>query len=329
MLRKCDRSRVTIVMRSNIYRIPGLILFIVIIYRVDLSEVFERLIHLNDRLLITVLLLHSLLVALKGIKWNAVLKILGVRLSTAEAVVIYFSGTFVGVATPGKLGEFAKAFYLRSAKGTSITKGFLSVLVDHVFGIYLMFLFSIIGLWQFKMIGTYSSFTILLSSLLVIPFLLFSNGAHLKLLIERIKNTSLGIKVGEVIVRYGGGGIFPEILMLRNRRQIIVITITIITYFVFAWECYLLAGAMRLKIDFISITLISTIAQLISMFPVSIAGIGTRDAAFLHLFLKNDLTAEASCTFSFLIFSVFYLWEAVLGGLAWYYKPLFTSFKSN
>ena len=39
------------------------------------------------------------------------------------------SSIYVGIVTPGRIGEFVKAFYLKSNKGISISKGISSVLI--------------------------------------------------------------------------------------------------------------------------------------------------------------------------------------------------------
>ena len=72
------------------------------------------------------------------------------------------SSIYIGFVTPGRLGEFVKAVYLKSDKGLSLSKGMSSVLVDRLFDLYLLIILGLIGIWKFDILGKLSNTSLLL-----------------------------------------------------------------------------------------------------------------------------------------------------------------------
>ena len=55
------------------------------------------------------------------------------------------SSLYIGFVTPGRLGEFIKAVYLKSDKGISLSKGMSSVLIDRLCDLYLLIFLGLLG----------------------------------------------------------------------------------------------------------------------------------------------------------------------------------------
>ena len=64
---------------------------------------------------------------MKAWRWQILNRSFGIRISLKTALVFYFSSGFLSVITPGRLGEFAKIYFLKrkyninTAKATNIT----------------------------------------------------------------------------------------------------------------------------------------------------------------------------------------------------------------
>jgi len=65
-----------------------------------------------------------------------------------------------------------------------------------------------------------------------------------------------------------------------------------------------------------------SIASLLALLPISISGLGVRDATFLALLLPLGVTAELAISYSLLILLVFNVFGGALGAIAWFMKPL-------
>ena len=86
-------------------------------------------------------------------------------------------------------------------------------------------------------------------------------------------------------------------------------------------QSYLIVMAMGLSINFITITLFMAISNLISFIPISIAGLGTRDATLIYLFSTIGLRPELAVSYAFLVFITFFVASGLLGAGAWWLKP--------
>ena len=93
-------------------------------------------------------------------------------------------------------------------------------------------------------------------------------------------------------------------------------------YFIFFAQCYFLAVALGLHIDFITITLFTAIANLISLIPISISGLGTREASLIYLFSLINVKPELAVSYALLVFIVFFLCGGIMGAVAFWIKPV-------
>ena len=79
---------------------------------------------------------------------------------------------------------------------------------------------------------------------------------------------------------------------------------------------------MNLPLSFIDTGIYMAVISLVVLIPVSIAGIGTRDAALIALFSMNGIAAESALSYSLLILFAFYICTAIMGAIEWQIKPI-------
>ncbi len=97
---------------------------------------------------------------------------------------------------------------------------------------------------------------------------------------------------------------------------------TFVSYAVFFSQCYILANALGLAIDYVTITLFMAMSNLISFIPVSVSGLGTRDAILIYLFSLVGFEPELAVSYAFLVFVIFFVFGGIFGAIAWWIKPL-------
>lgn len=64
------------------------------------------------------------------------------------------------------------------------------------------------------------------------------------------------------------------------------------------------------------------ISNLISFIPISISGLGIRDATLIYLFSLIGLKPELAVSYAFLVFITFFVCGGPMGAGAWWIKPL-------
>ncbi|MBU1255770.1 flippase-like domain-containing protein, partial [Patescibacteria group bacterium] len=96
----------------------------------------------------------------------------------------------------------------------------------------------------------------------------------------------------------------------------------IISWFVYFSARYAIALSLGLNLSFIDITIISSSMALMSILPISIAGLGTREATAIYFFSLFSLSKESALLFSLLVFTTDIL--VVSFGLIPYLKENFS-----
>lgn len=313
-------------MRVKFYqyiRYLGPLCLVIILTKIDLRLLLDNLSDINLSLYFFVLFLNVPQFFIKSFRWNQLLKQQKVIYSALGSFNIYISSIFIGFITPGRLGEFIKAVYLKSDYSISLSKGMSSVLIDRLFDLYLLLILALIGIWKFDILGKLSNTSIFLLTIFILsPLLIFNKqlmrnvfGLLYKSVIK--KKTQLRDKIEEKFEDFYNG-----INQLINLKLMFSVFLTCLSYSVFFVQCYLIAIAMGISINLITITLFMSIANLISFIPISISGLGTRDAILIYLFSLIGLNPDLAVSYSFLVFIAFFVCGGLMGAVAWWRNPI-------
>lgn len=258
---------------------------------------------------------------IKSYRWNFLLKQQKINYSPFQSFLIYMSSLYVGFITPGRIGEFVKALYLKSDKGISISKGFSSVLVDRLFDLYLLIILGFIGIWQFGVLGKLSDAFLILSIIVMMVPLIMLNQQLMGKLFKLLYNLAV-IKKVKGKIEESFEDFYSGLNQLINPRLLISGLLTCLGYLMFFIQCYLIVIAIDLSINFLTITLFMAISNLISFIPISISGLGTRDATLIYLFSLIGLKPELAVSYAFLVFTTFFVCGGLMGAISFYMKPI-------
>ena len=139
----------------DISRYIGLFILLYIFFKIDLNELKNEITGINILPLLIAMGLNIPHLFIKSFRWNYLLRQQNICFTYWETFLPYMSSLYVGFITPGRVGEFIKAFYLKTYKGISLSRGFSSVLIDRLFDLYLLLILGSIGIWKFDILGKY------------------------------------------------------------------------------------------------------------------------------------------------------------------------------
>jgi hypothetical protein len=89
----------------------------------------------------------------------------------------------------------------------------------------------------------------------------------------------------------------------------------------FLVRTYLLFLSLSLPLGFMDVAWMSSLAFLLQILPVSLAGLGVREGAFAYMFTKIGLPPEQGVAVGLLFFSQFLLLAAI-GGVLEFLEPV-------
>lgn len=293
-------------------RSVGLGLLIYLLSRLDWGQLAQLLAQLHWPYLSAAILGLFPLIWLKTVRWQVILAAQGYAYGTRPAYLAYFGSLFIGLLTPGRLGEFVKAAHVRADCGAPGSVAFVSVLTDRLFDLAALMAVGVFALRAFVQMDWS-------------VWLRFDATRRL-----------MGV-MGLVLVLVVGGW-FMRAMLLRTVARLrplldglprlgvqplaLSVALTVLAYLLYYAQCYLLARALDLPIGFVPVTYAVALGSLITLLPISISGIGTREAIIFAYLGNLGVPPEAAISFSLLVFSVFYLGSGLLGLIAWWLKPI-------
>ncbi|KPA18387.1 protein belonging to Lysylphosphatidylglycerol synthetase/UPF0104, partial [Candidatus Magnetomorum sp. HK-1] len=191
------------------------------------------------------------------------------------------------------------------------------IIVDRLFDFYILIILAIFGLWKFQVFEKYSNLFLVMAVLMTAAPLTLLHKVFIQKY-SRILYSVFEKKFNDLKFN----DFYQELVCLIHPKLLITFFLSCLGFFIFFIQCYLLTLAMQIKIDFLTIALFMSIARLISIIPISISGLGTRDAILIYLFSLINLTSEIAVSYSFLIFVAYYVSNGIIGAFVWMIKPL-------
>ncbi len=311
------------VKRRNVLRLIGLGLLALLLWRLDTRQIAAILGGAEWTLVAAAFALNLPQVLLKGMRWRWLLKAQGIRYGVMPASLAYFGSIFIGLFTPGRLGEFIKAVHVSRDCNVPAKRAFSSVLADRLFDLYAL---AIVGGLALVALGSIRPLVLLgslggLALALILPLVLLLNGRAF------VWMQSWGMRLGKL-----GRALFtPEGWVAELRNGLLqlgwtslgqALALTVLAYAVLYTQAFLLALALDIDIGVLQVSFAMALGSLVTLIPVSISGLGTREAAVVAYLGADGVGLEAAMSFSLLVFITFYVGAAVIGAVAWFVKPV-------
>ena len=82
-------------------------------------------------------------------RWHLYLKVLRIPLTVFDSLIVFLAGLILSV-TPGKAGEFLKAYCIKSKMGTPVSKSAPAVLAERLTDYIALILLAFIGIFSFQ-----------------------------------------------------------------------------------------------------------------------------------------------------------------------------------
>ena len=299
----------------------GIFLFVFILSRIDLEETLKILSNTDLVYLSAALILIVPLILTKACRWQFLMRIQDINYSLRDSFLMYSTGMFIGIITPGKLGDFIKILYLQK-DGHSFGKSFVSVFIDRLFDLVSLLFIGYISLLVF--ISLFEEQIIILSIFFIITALIFLLLVYKKGFNKKILRRFYILLVPEKYktnIRINFNDFYRDLHLLSRYGLLLVAIATIIGWIIYFAMTYLLMLSLGIAVPVLYLISCVSISSVISLIPISISGIGTRDAIFIVLFSHIGLSKESAIAFSILILLA-YTVTAGVGLCTWFKKPI-------
>lgn len=274
-----------------------LAIFYVLFSEFDFYSVIRVLSSANIFYLFMAIVLLFIIILLEVKRWQTVLCAMGYSISFKRCFNVLMSSLPLTSITPSKSGDIIKAYYLKAEIPIVRTIG--SVLTERVFDIFTLVLFSLIGMVFLQRFEFAGAALIILSGISVIFFLpcFHSDNPVNSSWKNKLYNITLSMKT-----------------LTKNRRVFSsVMLYSILIWFSSIIQAVIFFYAIGVLIP-LSITMANIpIAIFIGLLPVTLGGMGTRDAAIIFLFSGYATSSELLSVG--ILFSILKYWLPSLIGI--------------
>jgi uncharacterized protein (TIRG00374 family) len=309
---------------SRLFPVIGIIIFIYIILNIDLPTVAGILLKTNILFFGAAILITGIDIVIKAFKWQLIFNSYNVSVPYSRFLKSWLVGLSLSLITPGKVGDFAKAYYLKDK--APLGKGLTTVMADRIIDLLTLFILAIIGLSLFAtyyspnpalLITMYALFV-----LFVLSVFLFSRKRIASFILRpfyyRLAPEKHREKMKSVYTDFYSG---ISLILERKRLVLAVIILTFLVWLGTIFVIYFAALSLGFWIPPAFVFIAFSIITLLEALPISFSGLGTRDATLIFFFGFISISAEASLSVSLLYLLITYIY-AIAGFALWYKNPI-------
>ena len=303
----------------------GIVLFAYIVWETGIEKILESFHTINLFYVLISIGFILIVLLLRALRWKLIIRAHEFDESVLKCGKLLLIGLFTGIITPGKIGDAARAFYLD--KNQSFGKRLSTVIVDRMVDIIVTIIFALIGILLLNELLGYT----VLSFWLIAGFCAaFFIGLYLltkKSLVQRLIGPIFNFFVPEKHKK-GMSSTFHDFYSavgkLKKKRfnLFVIIIFTVIIWLLTIVEILFFGLILGISFDYWFMLSVISITAIIEIIPISVSGLGTREAFWLVVLPFIGMTSGTIISFS-LVYLFFGIWLwAFIGFLLWLKNPL-------
>ena len=285
----------------QILHLTGIFIFIFILTRTDLERLINIFMSIDIYGFIFTCLLIPLLELPRALRFKRLLKIQGIRMDMRLLILSYQSSIFFGNISPARAGDFYKIRYLPVKKIT----GTMLVMADRGFD-FLLLLYS--GFFCYGLFVHSTVYMYIASLLPFITILLFYFLKRYSKNDNLIRRTLIRTNLHRLLTKWD----FTDVLYL----SLFSLAATLLFFF---FNYSIINLTLGYGVDISDIILLVSIVSLSNIIPITISGIGTREAFSLFVFSKYGLGEAQSIAYGTMSFFLIMIIASMYSFIVWLY----------
>ncbi len=267
----------------------GIIILAYIIYRVGIFNIYKTFLIANPWYLILSLMLLFLSFVALTFKWHAILKTQGININFLYALKIYLISIFYSNITPARAGSLIRASYLKNKINEPFGKCASGIIIERLMDLFVIFAFSLLSFITFSKYISKWFLPILVSFVFVLLASLFLLKKDINKIFVRLVHKFLIPKSLKEKTR----GIYDDFYsnMPSFKKLIYPMFLTILTWFILGSYFFTMMRVYSIKTPFLITMSIFIMGTVISLIPITVGGLGTREATLIFLFSLFSIPA--------------------------------------
>lgn len=295
-------------------RIGISILFLWFLFtRVDEKSMFVIVKNANKPLLCIGLVIYFFVYALCVYRWSMLLRAVDIHMPLKRIIISFSGGIFFSLFLPSTIGgDFMRSVDL--ASHTQKTKEVLAtVFLDRLSGYMGLVILTLVSLafgWRHVSDSSVLIPVAIITLVLVFVLLVIFDKATYKRINKLLSSPDAG-KLRDLITN-----LHHEIHLFRHKKRVLVnnVIISLLVQVVTPVTFYFIALSIGINVKLIYFFVFLPVIGAITLLPISIGGLGLRDATVVYFFAKAGVGRDPAFAMSLLNFS-FIVFYGAIGGL--------------
>jgi uncharacterized protein (TIRG00374 family) len=303
----------------------GLAIFVWIIRGTGLDRVLETFRRVDPRSLAVFPLFTAFILWIRGYRWWILMRLVGIPYTRRRSSVVWAIGFFAASITPGKVGDAVRALYVSRETGKGLGESFLTVFMDRLMDLVVVLVFGVatILVFSYRYTDMPSIWVIVAASVAALGFLyLVLNRSLMRALAGPLVRALTPKKYKSQLTSQVHG--FYDALALYGRRPAATAFAGLLTLVFWAgivFLAYTAARVLEIEVSLGYIALMMPMVTLVEIVPISISGIGTREAAVIYFFAAVGIGSAQAVAFSIMYLIAGTYLTALVGFVAWLANP--------
>ncbi len=236
----------------------------------------------------------------KSWRWRMLLQSQGITLPQTTAAKWYLAGLYLGGVSPGRLGELVKVTFIRDL-GHPMGRALFATVLDRLLDLVVLPMVAVAGMALYGAVFSDEIETVALALVLALvgAAVLWRGRRLLVIPVRALMPASVREQA-----KVGVEDFMADLRRLRPRDYLLHGVVTAVCWVGYAAALYLLAVGLGLPIDPVYLGVAVLIAALAGLVPITVSGVGTRDAVFAALFVRVGLSTADAIALSTLVLAV-------------------------
>ncbi len=279
----------------------------------DISDALARLYTVKPEFLVLAAVIELAGIAISTLRWEIILRAMGLRLGYFSAFPIVYIGLFFNQVLPSNLGGDAMRVWRIFSRGSDLVYAIGSVMMDRVMALIGLAVLVSVCL---PFVPSLTDDPLLFRTLIGIVFVILS-GLAVLLVFDRFLPLVRRILPEELMQQLVALSHDIRRFLLGLRASIPALAISIINHVAMVAMAWVIALGLHIEVGFVECLVLIPPVILFSLLPVSFAGWGMREGAMVAALGVVGVAPGDSIAIS-VTFGLVLLVTSLPGGIIWF-----------
>ena len=299
-------------------RFLGAAAFIIVLLRLPTSQEV-RLSHIDLRWLGWCMLLTILQLLLEAFVWQWLLATQRLRHPYPKTILAYLASQYLGLVTPGHVGQFLAAGYVSAETGITFGYALSSVVMKKILSWVVVVSFGVWSLPLLVQVPVLQGVRWVVVASVAVLIVLSAGIALWVVSLRRLARKWEKLSPWKIDMTEFWAGMRN----LCSLNLVIPLSVCALAFSLLFLQLDAVLRALGLTLPLILVAKIAAFSRIVARaVPISVVGFGSKDAAVIGMLAQRGIEPSLGLSATLLLLVCTYLVTLLLSGLCWWIKPL-------